>query len=166
MSLDGLIGFGVGVAVGLAAGLALRVWWGRDAAGKPRVNVALVNNWQRAFFAVVSVLALGSVVLTARTNDAEREQTERLHEITTQQQQTVARQTYCNRELIRVININTDINTENAQLLDELLAAVGEQVTSGARDREAVAKAFDRYMTAKAKNAADRQPYPPPDCGE
>lgn len=170
MSLDGLIGFGLGLAVGMAAGLALRVWWGRDSAGKPRVNVALAPGWQRAFFAIVGVLAVGSVMLTARTNATEREQTDRLAEITQSQQQTVARQTYCNRELIRVINVNTDLNSENARLLDELLAAVGEQVSATDTDRAsrqaAVAAAFERYTTQKAANAAARQPYPPPDCGK
>lgn len=170
MSLDGLIGFGIGLAVGLAAGLALRVWWGRDAAGKPRVNVALAPGWQRAFFAIVGVLAVGSVMLTARTNNSEREQTEQLAAITQSQQQIVARQTYCNRELVRVINVNTDLNAENSRLLDELLAAVGEQVAATDVDRgtrqQALADAFDRYTTQKAENAAQRQPYPPPDCGK
>lgn len=170
MTVENLLYTLAGVGVGFAAGMAVQVWWVRDSDGGRRVRVQLASHWHRAFFLAIGLLSVFSVALTARANDTAQKQTEKLAEITTAQQQQVARQTFCNRELIRVININTDLNAENARLLDELLVAVGEQVTSTAGDREArrtaVAVAFDAYLTAKQKNIEERQPYPPPDCGD
>lgn len=169
MNVENILYTTAGLAVGFALGLAVNVWWDRDEKDQPRVRVALSSRWQRAFVLFVVVCSLFSVAITANSNKTRREQTEQLADITTAQQQTVAAQTYCNREIVRVLNANSEIAAADRDNLRRLLAVVSQLVLNPPADRTErqtlLQTAFQEYTDTEAANAAARQPYPPPDCG-
>lgn len=167
MSLENLLYTLAGMGVGLAIGLALSVRWARNEDGQPVVRVTLSSRWQRAFYIAIGVMAVFSVALASVRNYQDTDQTRQLAAITRTQQQQVARQTFCNRELIRVINENSTVTASDRDNVDGLLAAVGDLVLNpGADSTGKLRDAFRVYTETKAANAAARQPYPPPDCGE
>lgn len=170
MSVENLLYTLAGMAVGFAIGFCVNVRWVKNDAGDDAVRIGLSSRWQKSFFASIGVMSVLSVALVAASNNADERQTEQLASITRQQQQQVARQTYCNKELIRVIGENAAVAAADRANLDQLLADIGAQVLTPLPDRDhrqaAVQDAFRRYNDQRALNAAQRQPYPPPDCGE
>lgn len=170
MSLENVLYTLAGMGVGFAIGFALSVRWMKNDNGDDVVRVSLSSRWQRMFFLVVGVMSVLSVGLGAVSNEGDEQQTQQLAEVIRRQQQQVARQTFCNRELIRVINENGAVASSDRANLDELMATIGQQVLNPnpnqAAARATFVEAFRRYTEVKAANSAARQPYPPPDCGE
>ncbi len=170
MSVENLLYTLAGMGVGFALGFCVQVRWVKNDQGDDAVRVTLSNRWQRMFYLAIGVMSVLSVGLVAASNQADERQTEQLADITRQQQQQVARQTFCNRELIRVIGENAGVSAADRTNLDQLMADIGAQVLNPLPTREerqaALQAAFRRYNDQRATNAAQRQPYPPPDCGE
>lgn len=170
VSVENLLYTLAGMAVGFAIGAALSVWWTKNEDGADVIRIRLSSRWQRMFYLVLGVMSVLSVGLVAASNEADEQQTQQLADITRAQQQQVARQTFCNRELIRVIGENASVSAADRANLDQLMADIGELVLNPAPNREdrqtAAQDAFRRYNDQRATNAAARQPYPPPDCGE
>lgn len=170
MSLENLLYTLAGMAVGFAIGFALQVRWVKRDDGHDAVRIGLSSRWQRMFFFAVGVMAVFSVALASVRNEHDSEQTQQLAAITREQTQQVARQTFCNRELIRVINDNAAVTTSDRANFDEWMSTLSGLVLNPNPDRAAATAtlqaAFRKYEDTKAANAAARQPYPPPDCGE
>lgn len=170
MTVENLLYTLAGASVGLVAGLALSVWWERTDNGDKVLRVRLSDRWQRMFFAAVGVMAVFSVALTAVKNNEDQRQTETLAEIIQLQQQQVARQAWCNQQLIDVIADNAEVAKADRANTDGLLNAIGEQVLNPDPDRERrvvlLQNAYRLYYDTKAANQAARQPYPAPDCGK
>jgi len=159
---NGVWGAG-GTIIGLLIGLCINAVRVRDNDGRRAWRVWVDPRWPRFFFIGVGVLAVLSVGGTA-VNNADNQR------ITQAQQQQVARQTFCNRELVRVINANAEVATADRANLDALLAAVGAQVLNPLPNpterADIFREAFRKYNDTKRRNAEQRQPYPPPNCGE
>lgn len=170
MTVENLVYSLCGAGLGLTVGLAMSVWWDRGDDGHRILRVRLSNRWQQMFFGAVGVMAVFSVALTAVKTEDDQRQTQDLADITTLQAQIVARQTFCNRELIRVIGENSAVAAADRINLDQLMSAIGAQVLNPDPDPAVRANlfraAFRRYTDNKAANEAARQPYPPPNCGE
>lgn len=163
MSAENLLWAAGGTIIGLLLGLSINAARVRDDQGRRSWRVWVDPGWPRWFFIAVGVLAVFSVAGTAINN------TENQRIIENQRQQ-VARQTFCNRELVRVIDANAEVSRSDRANLRELLATVGGQILNPSPERsersEIFREAFRKYYETEARNAAARQPYPPPNCGE
>ncbi|WP_148310227.1 hypothetical protein [Nocardia otitidiscaviarum] len=154
----------------MTIGLSISVRWAKNDDGDDVVQLGVSTRWQRLFYLLVGGLAVVSIALASLRNAESKRQTEQLAAITRSHQQIVSKQTVCNQDLIRAINANAAIAAADRANLDDLLGSVGEVVLHGNGDREARAAAlraaFTRYDQQREANAAAREPYPPPDCGQ
>lgn len=169
MTVENLIWTVIGGVLGFMIGLPLDVNWTRKD-GEPAVRVTLSSRWQRMFFIAVSSLAVLTTVITAMNASAQQRQTESLAAVTEAQQQAVARQSWCNAQIIGAITGNATIAAADRDNVAALLDAIANQILNPTPDpaarRAAIAEAFRHYQDRQAANQASRKPYPPPDCGK
>lgn len=167
MSTENVIFTLAGFAFGVLLGLAINVRWIDDGDTR-KVNLSFSSRFQRYGYYAIGVLAVVSVALTAVKNNNDERQTRELAAVTAAQSETVARQTFCNQELIRVISANAQTNAQVRRYQEALLKGIGNVVLnpppdSAARDAQ-IRELFADYSLAEAEAQQQREPYPA-NCG-
>lgn len=166
MSTENVIFTLAGFAFGVLLGLAINVRW-LDDGDTRKVNLSFSSRFQRYSYYAIGVLAVVSVALTAVKNNNDERQTRELAAVTAAQSETVARQTFCNQELIRVISTNAQTNAQVRRYQEALLKGIGNVVLNppdlAARDAQ-IRELFADYSLAEAEAQQQREPYPA-NCG-
>ena len=169
MSTENVIFTLAGFAFGVLLGLAINVRW-LDDGDTRKVHLSFSSRFQRYSYYAIGVLAVVSVALTAVKNNNDERQTRELAAVTAAQSETVARQTFCNQELIRVISANAQTNAQVRRYQEALLKGIGNVVLlnpppdSAARDAQ-IRELFADYSLAEADAQQQREPYPA-NCGD
>lgn len=167
MMIDNALWFLAGSLFGVIAGMAVNVRRIVMPDGKVRLRFSTLpfSRAQRVMYFAVGLVAVVGVVMTARTNSANSDLTQR-------QQEQVDRQQECNNVLVEAINARARLAQEDSQNLQRLLSTVGNLVLEPSPPtdvdrRQQLQVAFADYLRTLNATQAERSahPLPSPDCG-